>query len=101
MKMFTDIAIQDLRDPYRVTPKRGVVADCEHDINFLHQLKFRQNRWEQRNYILQKNLWQAAIDDKIVEIWQWARDFSKNDKEAGGPLARLAPAEKLLGKTST
>lgn len=42
----------------------------------------------------------STIDDKIVEIWQWARDSTKSDKEAGGPLARLAPAEKdFLGFT--
>ena len=42
----------------------------------------------------------STIDDKVVEVWQWARDFTKSDKEAGGPQARLAPAEKdFLGFT--
>ena len=66
MKQYTEVAIQDLKDPLRVTPKKGQQASCEQGQDFLIELKYRQNRWEQRQYIIKKNIWQAAIDDKIV-----------------------------------
>ena len=66
MKQYTEVAIQDLKDPMRVTPKKGQQASCEQGQDFLIELKYRQNRWEQRQYIIKKNIWQAAIDDKIV-----------------------------------
>ena len=32
----------------------------------------------------------AAVDDQLVELWQWSKDISKTDKESGVE-ARLKP----------
>ena len=49
-----------------VRPGRGVVSTCPREIDFLRQLRLRQSRWLDASYATQRNLWQRAIDDKLL-----------------------------------
>ena len=50
----------------RVRPGQGVPSAClpQHDI--LRSLRLRQTRWLNVSYTLKHNLWQRAIDDKLL-----------------------------------
>jgi len=36
----------------------------------------------------------ATVDERFVELWQWPRDVSKSESEAGGPKGLLAPSKR-------
>ncbi|KAL1505067.1 hypothetical protein AB1Y20_008827 [Prymnesium parvum] len=66
MAGFAALATEEMRNPLRVAPQPGVQAHCRRGQSFLMELKARQMRWADEAYVRKKNLWQAAIDDKLV-----------------------------------
>ena len=62
-------------------------AVCQH-----HTRRRLSPRW-QSGYLLG-----ATVDARLVELWQWTREWAKTDAQAGGPKARLAPAHATAQK---
>jgi len=44
----------------------GFPSPCARDEDILYLVRRRQHRWLNASYVLDKGLWQRAIDDKLI-----------------------------------
>ena len=49
-----------------VRPGQGATSACLPQHDYLRYVRLRQTRWLNSSYVLSNNIWQRAIDDKIL-----------------------------------
>ena len=49
-----------------IRPATGMPSPCRSEVDILYQLRKRQTRWLNTSFVLQRGLWQRAIDDKLL-----------------------------------
>lgn len=62
----TDEADRERAANLSVATRRGRVENCSKGEDFLGLLRRRKQRWLNRSYVLERSLWQRAIDDKLL-----------------------------------